>query len=81
MSCTASFHQGAVDDTTDITIPSGFFHYEDAQRIMNALITAEDNEELGSCNRLVFDTWTPIGPDGGYVGGEQRVRVALSTGL
>lgn len=55
--------------------------YQDAQMIINALRTAEEAGELGACNGLVFDTWTPIGPDGGYVGGEQRVRIGLSTGL
>ena len=55
--------------------------YQDAQMIINAIREAEEAGELGTCNSVVFDTWVPIGPDGGFVGGEQRVRVGLSTGF
>ena len=55
--------------------------YEDAQRILNALIEAEDAGELPGCNSIVFQGWTSVGPEGGFVGGEQRLIVGVSTGL
>lgn len=55
--------------------------YTDAQRMQNALRAAERAGELAECNGLAFDSWTGLGPEGGMVGGELRVRVGLSTGL
>jgi len=55
--------------------------YTDAQRIQNALRAAERAGELPGCNGMAFDSWTGLGPEGGMVGGELRVRVGLSTGL
>ena len=55
--------------------------YEDAQRSLNALLAAEAAGELGGCGSLAFDAWNPLGPDGGFVASELRVRASLATGL
>jgi phage tail protein X len=55
--------------------------YGDAQRVTNALRAAERAGELPACNGLAFDSWTGLGPEGGMVGGELRVRVGLATGV
>ncbi len=55
--------------------------YEDGQRTLNALVAAERAGELPGCNSLVFQQWSTLGPEGGLVAGELRVRVGLATGL
>jgi hypothetical protein len=55
--------------------------YEDGQRVLNALIAAERAGELPGCHSLVFQSWGTLGPEGGLVAGELRVRVGLATGL
>lgn len=55
--------------------------HEDAQRLPNAIIAAERAGELPGCNSLALGGWTSVGPDGGFVAGELRVVVGLSTGL
>jgi hypothetical protein len=67
--------------TVDDENAAGRELHEDAQRVINALAEARDADELGTCNSIVFDTWTQLGPDGSYFASEQRVRVGLSTGL
>lgn len=52
--------------------------YEDAQRILNSLLAAEKAGELGDCNGVAFQQWNTIGPEGGYVAGELRVRIGLA---
>lgn len=52
--------------------------YEDAQRILNSLLAAEKAGELGGCHGVAFQQWAPIGPEGGYVAGELRVRIGLA---
>lgn len=55
--------------------------YEDAQRVLNALITANREGTLGSCHGVAFLGWRVLGPEGGLVAGELRVAVGLATGL
>lgn len=55
--------------------------YEDAQAILNALVAEEKEGGLTSCNGLVFQGWSYLGPEGGLVAGELRVRIGLATGL
>lgn len=55
--------------------------YGDAQRVLNALVTAYRAGELTGCHSLAFTEWTPIGPEGGMVAGELRVRVGLVVGV
>jgi hypothetical protein len=55
--------------------------YEDAQRVINALVLAEKAGELPGCNGMAFVDWTVQGPEGGLVAGNLRVRVGLATGL
>jgi hypothetical protein len=54
--------------------------YGDSQRILNALVTAHRAGELTGCHSLMFLEWAPIGPEGGYVAGELRVRIGLVMG-
>jgi hypothetical protein len=54
--------------------------YEDAQRVTNALVAAAKADELPGCNSLALLGWTVVGPEGGYVGGELRIRVGLVRG-
>lgn len=54
--------------------------YEDAQRMLNALVAANKAGELPGCHSVAFVDWRTVGPDGGYVAGELRVRVGLSVG-
>lgn len=60
---------------------AGRILYEDAQRSLNALVAAEKAGELVGCNGVAFMSWTALGPDGGFIMGELRVRVGLSSGL
>jgi hypothetical protein len=55
--------------------------YEDAQRVLNALVAAEKAGELPTCNGMAFAGWNTLGPEGGLVAGELRVRIGLATGL
>lgn len=52
--------------------------YEDAQRLLNALVSAYRAGELGTCHGLAFLDWRAIGPAGGLVAGELRVAVSLT---
>lgn len=54
--------------------------YGDAQRVINALVAAAKADELPGCHSLAFLDWTPVGPEGGFVGGDLRVRVGLVVG-
>ncbi len=55
--------------------------YGDAQRVLNALVTAYRAGELTGCHSLAFAEWAPIGPEGGLVAGELRVRIGLVVGV
>lgn len=55
--------------------------YGDAQRVLNALVRAERDGALGGCHGLAFMGWQVLGPQGGLVAGQLRVRVNLSAGL
>lgn len=52
--------------------------YEDAQRTVNALVSAYRAGELASCHGLAMLDWRSLGPDGLLVAGELRVRVRLT---
>lgn len=54
--------------------------YEDAQRMLNAVVAAEKAGELTECHSLALVDWRIIGPDGGYVAGELRLRIGLAQG-
>ena len=55
--------------------------YEDAQRIANGLLEAEQAGALPGCHGIAGVDWRVVGPSGGFVAGEFRVRVGLATGL
>lgn len=55
--------------------------YGDAQRVLNALVTAYRAGELTGCHSMAFTEWTTIGPEGTFVAGELRVRVGLVVGV
>lgn len=55
--------------------------YEDAQRMLNAVRAAEKAGELTECHSLAFMEWRTIGPDGGLVAGELRLRIGLAQGV
>jgi len=55
--------------------------YQDAQAVINALVAAERAGDLPGCHGVAFESWGPLGPEGGFVAGELRVRVGLSSGL
>lgn len=50
---------------------------EDAQAMFNALVIGQANGELGGCQTMSFDSWTPEGPEGGVGGGTLRVRLGI----
>lgn len=52
--------------------------YEDGQRLVNAVVAAEKAGELVGCHGLALVDWRVIGPDGGLVAGELRLRIALT---
>lgn len=54
--------------------------YTDGQRTLQALIAAYRAGELAGCHSLVFLDWRVVGPDGGMVAGELRVRIGLVVG-
>lgn len=54
--------------------------YGDSQRVLNALVTAHRAGALSGCHSLMFMEWAPIGPEGGMVAGELRVRIGLVVG-
>lgn len=54
--------------------------YTDGQRMLQALAAAYRAGELSGCHSLVFLDWRVVGPDGGMVAGELRVRIGLVLG-
>ncbi len=52
--------------------------YEDSTRVLNALVAAHAAGELAGCNSLAFAGWNVLGPEGGYVGGELRLRIGMT---
>ncbi len=54
--------------------------YGDAQRMQEALVAAVKAGELSGCHSLVFLDWRTVGPQGGMVAGELRVRIGLVLG-
>lgn len=51
--------------------------YSDAVFVINALLAGEKNADLPGCSGLAIENWNSLGPNGGFVGGETRVRVTL----
>jgi hypothetical protein len=66
--------------TTDQEEAAASALYEDAQRMLNALVTASKVGELSGCHGIWFREWVVIGPEGGYVAGELSVAVGLVIG-
>lgn len=54
--------------------------YTDGQRMLDALVAAYRDGGLSGCHSLAFLDWRIVGPQGGYVAGELRVRVGLVLG-
>lgn len=53
--------------------------YEDSTRVLNALLAANAAGDLTGCNAMAFAGWNVLGPEGGYVGGELRMRIGLTS--
>lgn len=51
--------------------------YRDAGLVLNALITAEKDGDLGGCSAVVFLDWTGPQPDADVAAGTTRVQLSL----
>jgi hypothetical protein len=51
---------------------------QDEQNIRDALIDAQQEGDLASCNGIALQNWTAVGPDGGFGGGRLGVLLALA---
>jgi len=49
----------------------------DERTIMNTLIEAQQDGDLGGCHGIAFGGWSAEGPNGGLGGGRLAVRLAL----
>lgn len=47
----------------------------DSQRMLNVLVAAVRNGDIGGCNSVAFMEWVALGPEGGLGGGLLRVRI------
>lgn len=50
----------------------------DSMHMTNAIVAAHQAGELGGCKGLALVEWESLGPQGGLVGGRQRVRWQLT---
>ncbi len=60
----------AMDDAASVILV-------DAQAMLNAVIAANGDGELGSCHAIAFESWDAVPASGGYAGGTLRVRLGL----
>lgn len=54
--------------------------YNDAQRMLNAVVAGHKAGELGGCHGLALLDWRVLGPAAGLVAGELRLALSLSAG-
>jgi hypothetical protein len=47
----------------------------DAQRLLNILVAAQRQGDIGGCNGLAFDQWQSVGPESGLGGGILHLRL------
>jgi hypothetical protein len=64
--------------TTDEETAAAQVLYEDAQRLLNAVVATYRAGDLPGCHGVSFLAWTVLGPAGNLVAGELRVAIKLT---
>lgn len=75
MRCVPSFDNDGHPPSVDDEEASAQLIYTDSTRLLNVLLSAVRDGDLGGCRTVAFENWQSQVPSGGYGGGVLRVRI------